>query len=165
LTGHEEEIMYCPKCGRPANESQRFCKGCGTNLLTVSQALSGRDAAVEEQKEFKERLCRFREGVRKVFVGLGLTFFFFFFLRSRALAAIGLLVFFIGLGKMLASMVFASRRLNVEVRVPTEKPVWTDAGQTQREISAPTTLEPPYVTEQTTIPLERPQYGPPERRE
>jgi hypothetical protein len=32
--------MYCPKCGNLANAEQRFCKSCGTDLLSVSQALA-----------------------------------------------------------------------------------------------------------------------------
>jgi len=31
--------MFCPKCGSEAIETQRFCKGCGTNLQVVSDAL------------------------------------------------------------------------------------------------------------------------------
>lgn len=33
--------MFCPKCGSNQNESKKFCTGCGTNLLVVSQALTG----------------------------------------------------------------------------------------------------------------------------
>jgi hypothetical protein len=157
--------MYCPKCGRPAGENQKFCKGCGTNLLAVSQALIGRPLMADEQKEVKDRVCQFREGMRKMFVGIGLTCFFYFFLNSRGLGAIGLLVLFIGLGKMLAAMVFASPRLSLELRVPSEKPVWDSIGQTRRETPMPTALEPPYVTEHTTVPLERSSFVPPERRE
>jgi len=32
--------MFCPVCGRDSNE-RKFCASCGTNLETVSQALSG----------------------------------------------------------------------------------------------------------------------------
>ncbi|MGH9763656.1 MAG: hypothetical protein ACREDR_35765, partial [Blastocatellia bacterium] len=31
--------MFCPKCGVESTESQKFCKGCGTSLQIVSDAL------------------------------------------------------------------------------------------------------------------------------
>jgi predicted lipid-binding transport protein (Tim44 family) len=33
--------MFCPKCGSNQGEGRKFCTSCGTNLLIVSQALSG----------------------------------------------------------------------------------------------------------------------------
>jgi hypothetical protein len=33
--------MFCPRCGRDNSHEQRFCVTCGTNLETVSQALTG----------------------------------------------------------------------------------------------------------------------------
>ncbi|MGH9764624.1 MAG: zinc-ribbon domain-containing protein [Blastocatellia bacterium] len=33
--------MYCPNCGMQTAESATFCRGCGSNLSLVSQALSG----------------------------------------------------------------------------------------------------------------------------
>lgn len=35
--------MFCPTCGKDNPHEQRFCAGCGTNLETVSMALSGRE--------------------------------------------------------------------------------------------------------------------------
>jgi hypothetical protein len=35
--------MFCPVCGRDNASQRRFCASCGTNLETVSQALSGSD--------------------------------------------------------------------------------------------------------------------------
>jgi hypothetical protein len=34
--------MYCPKCGTPNTDNASFCRGCGTNLSLVPQALTGR---------------------------------------------------------------------------------------------------------------------------
>jgi hypothetical protein len=34
--------MFCPKCGSNQGEERKFCTSCGTNLLVVSQALSGK---------------------------------------------------------------------------------------------------------------------------
>lgn len=33
--------MFCPKCGSNQGDSKKFCTVCGTNLLVVSQALTG----------------------------------------------------------------------------------------------------------------------------
>jgi hypothetical protein len=33
--------MFCPKCGSNQGEGKKFCTVCGTNLLIISQALTG----------------------------------------------------------------------------------------------------------------------------
>lgn len=33
--------MFCPKCGSNQGDGKKFCTVCGTNLLIVSQALTG----------------------------------------------------------------------------------------------------------------------------
>lgn len=33
--------MFCPRCGSNQGDGKKFCTGCGTNLLVVSQALTG----------------------------------------------------------------------------------------------------------------------------
>ncbi len=34
--------MYCPKCGAQNADNASFCRGCGTNLSLVPQAMTGR---------------------------------------------------------------------------------------------------------------------------
>lgn len=34
--------MFCPKCGTKNPETGKFCRSCGTDLHTVSQALTGK---------------------------------------------------------------------------------------------------------------------------
>jgi hypothetical protein len=34
--------MFCPKCGIQNPETGKFCRSCGTDLATVSEALSGK---------------------------------------------------------------------------------------------------------------------------
>lgn len=34
--------MFCPKCGKENPETGKFCRSCGTDLGTVSDALSGK---------------------------------------------------------------------------------------------------------------------------
>jgi hypothetical protein len=35
--------MFCPTCGRENAVERKFCASCGTNLVAVFQALSGKD--------------------------------------------------------------------------------------------------------------------------
>jgi len=36
--------MFCPKCGVKNPEAGKFCRSCGTNLSTISDALSGKSS-------------------------------------------------------------------------------------------------------------------------
>jgi hypothetical protein len=42
--------MYCPKCGTQTNDDQKFCRGCGFNLLPVSLMLTGQPAEAIPEK-------------------------------------------------------------------------------------------------------------------
>ncbi len=54
-----------------------------------------------------------------MFSGIGLTlFFYFFFDHSVGFAAIGLMVFFTGLGQVLSAMLFAPPTLRLQWRFP-----------------------------------------------
>jgi zinc ribbon protein len=35
--------MFCPRCGVETAEGQKFCKGCGTSMQVVSDAMAGND--------------------------------------------------------------------------------------------------------------------------
>lgn len=72
--------MFCPNCGANQGESRKFCTVCGTNLLLVSQALTGQlpvaapqqapavNAAVElERQKYVAR------GLRLALIGGGLV--------------------------------------------------------------------------------------------
>jgi len=37
--------MFCPKCGSPTVEGQRFCKACGTNVQLINDALRSGDTS------------------------------------------------------------------------------------------------------------------------
>ncbi len=110
-------MIYCPRCGRPASSMQKFCTGCGLHLLSVLQALAGH-AVTEELKELERRTKALRHGLQEIFSGIGLTLFFYFFFRSVGFAAIGLMIAFIGLGRVLSAMLFSSPALRIEWRVP-----------------------------------------------
>ena len=40
--------MFCPKCGSNQGDGKKFCTVCGTNLLIVSQALTGQLAPPQQ---------------------------------------------------------------------------------------------------------------------
>ncbi|HEX4950757.1 MAG TPA: zinc ribbon domain-containing protein [Blastocatellia bacterium] len=42
--------MYCPKCTTPANDGQRFCRQCGTNLGVIVDAMEGRRGPVDFER-------------------------------------------------------------------------------------------------------------------
>src|SRR5215831_8912793 len=35
----EERLMYCPNCAAQIEETQKYCRSCGTDVSLVSQAL------------------------------------------------------------------------------------------------------------------------------
>lgn len=153
--------MYCPNCGRYAASGQRFCKSCGLNLLAVSQSLSGHVMTAEEQQEHRRRLDEVRHGIRTMITGIGLFFFLPVILKTLG-AAIGALVFFIGLGRVASATVFISPRRTLEFHWPHSSP--EPSHSTSLPMPAPPErLEtmPPSVTEHTTIRLEQPEYRPP----
>jgi hypothetical protein len=39
--------MYCPNCGTEATTDKKFCRSCGTDLITVSRVLTGQLQVVE----------------------------------------------------------------------------------------------------------------------
>ncbi|HXF05351.1 MAG TPA: DUF6249 domain-containing protein [Blastocatellia bacterium] len=173
--------MYCPRCGRPAADRQRYCTGCGTNLLIVSQALEQSPSEREDDKAILARVNQFRHGVHQMFTGIGLALFFLFFFGSMRMAAIGLLIFLIGLGRSISAVLVASPRLMIGVDVPirrgpTEQLTadassagWTPHRSSRREttpssewrtpIASAPPVEPPRVTEHTTLPLQSPEMA------
>jgi hypothetical protein len=53
-------MMYCPSCGKPSSEDQKFCRSCGFNLHTVVQAFAGQRALVEPDANLVQMLEKFR---------------------------------------------------------------------------------------------------------
>jgi hypothetical protein len=39
--------MYCPNCGTEATPDRKFCRSCGTDLITLSRVLTGQLQVVE----------------------------------------------------------------------------------------------------------------------
>ncbi len=76
--------MYCPKCAAPI-EGVKFCRGCGTNVSLVPQALTGRIAdlpteAGHQGARQKKRAATMENAATNFFMGIG------FILVSLAIA-------------------------------------------------------------------------------
>jgi hypothetical protein len=100
-----------------------------------------------------------------MFTGLGLFIFLSVILKVMG-AAIGAMVFFIGLGRVASATVFASPRRTLEFHWPRQSP----EQPTQAPLPMPAPPErletmPPSVTEHTTIRLEQPEYKPPQEKQ
>lgn len=163
--------MYCPKCGSNQSEGKRFCTVCGTNLLVVTQALSGQlppayhPPAVPNPYEI-ERHRDNAKGVKLAIIGGGLVAlkFFSFIISGSSLlhpiSIIGLILLAVGVSKMVASrpvveqmpMPYA-RNETPPMSVGNPQPVFSSAPRTGElgPIPHPT----PSVTEDETRHLPR----------
>jgi hypothetical protein len=110
--------MFCPKCGSNQGEGKRFCTVCGTNLVAVSQALTGQipqpnyyAPPVPHPLEI-ERQREMAKGVRFSIIGGGIVawrfFSFVFFSHFRGSpfgfwTFIGFILLAIGISKIIAS--------------------------------------------------------------
>lgn len=115
--------MFCPKCGSNQGDGKKFCTICGTNLLIVSQALTGQlpqspihyapppvsSLELERQKEM-------RQGITMTVLGGGyivyklISFIFSFpFYGWRSpfgfLSFVAFIFFAVGISKVLSSRV------------------------------------------------------------
>lgn len=118
--------MFCPKCGSNQGGSKKFCTVCGTNLLVVSQALTGQlpQAAVNYVPPMIntheiERHADMRKGITMAVLGGGylvyklISFIFSFpFNGWRSpfgfLSFIAFIVFAVGISKVVAARVTAA---------------------------------------------------------
>jgi len=81
--------MFCPTCGAQQSDTRKFCTSCGTNLLVVSQVLSGRTSGLQQPLAAPppniNELARQRDlarGVKMTVIGgafLAIQFFSFVF--------------------------------------------------------------------------------------
>lgn len=65
--------MFCPKCGQQNPETGKFCRGCGTDLGNVSQALSAQPAQQPVQPQMLSKRghpITYESALRKIFMGL-----------------------------------------------------------------------------------------------
>jgi hypothetical protein len=115
--------MFCPKCGSNQGDGKKFCTGCGTNLLVVSQALTGQLAPPPmnhslPQSRFQpiERESEMKTGIMLAVLGGGyllykiISFIFlapFYGWRSPFgfLGFVAFILFAIGISKIVSSRV------------------------------------------------------------
>ncbi len=62
--------MFCPKCGQQNPESGKFCRGCGTDLGNVSQALTGNLPQARPMLDRKGKPVSWDRAIAKIFTGL-----------------------------------------------------------------------------------------------
>lgn len=67
--------MYCPSCGDKNTDGVKFCRVCGTNLIIVSEALTGKLSEVDLTKVDEVTVSkdqkRLESGVEYIIGGLG----------------------------------------------------------------------------------------------
>jgi len=107
--------MFCPQCGSNQSDDLKFCKGCGTNLQSVKQVLTGRETgekfdwsktwvaemllSEEEQRRRTEererqlgitpevkRYGEIKAGVITSSIGLGVMIFLYIFMQGLVLS-------------------------------------------------------------------------------
>lgn len=62
--------MFCPKCGQQNPETGKFCRGCGTDLGNVTQALTGNLPQAQQMVDRKGKPVSWDRAVAKIFTGL-----------------------------------------------------------------------------------------------
>jgi hypothetical protein len=165
--------MYCPKCATDNIDGTKFCRGCGSNLSLVPQALTGRlPEARSGRRRHRDRdeierggPAVLANGITKAFMGLG---FMCVSLGVFAFAPAGrlwwfwmLIPAFAMLGKGVAEIL--SFKYGPNQVQGTSKPDLSSAAPTGQVppprdafVSQPGPQSgPPSVTEQTTRHLDR----------
>ena len=169
--------MFCPKCATQNADDARFCRGCGTDISLVPQAVSGalaeRIAAAEEVDDRRDHRRRRRgkpsieRAVKNIFMGLafvmiaiaivlrmpgGFTWGYWLFLPAAAMLSkgIGMYLRLQEERKRLVPPVYNPP----QTAVPPPRPA---SALPQRETGE--MIPPPSVTEGTTrhlgVPVER----------
>jgi MFS family permease len=162
--------MYCPNCAAQIEETQKYCRSCGTDVSLVSQALKGQlssRGAVGHSGRLRERRREDKKppsiegAVRAFFTGLGFIFVSFaamafapageiwwFWLLIPAFSCMGA-----GIGQFLKLREQRQQQQGSQFDSMPSQPTFTSPTTRTPEISAPTTsdlLSPTSVTEHTT---------------
>ena len=70
--------MFCPKCGISNPDDGKFCRSCGTDLGTVSDALSGRLAKPGPFTDRKGKPLNYQGAITTFFMGIAFLIVTFF---------------------------------------------------------------------------------------
>ncbi|MEJ7847217.1 MAG: zinc-ribbon domain-containing protein [Pyrinomonadaceae bacterium] len=62
--------MFCPKCGTENPESGKFCRGCGTDLGNITDALSGRLSKSQALIDNKGEPVNYEGPITRMFTGV-----------------------------------------------------------------------------------------------
>ncbi len=62
--------MFCPKCGGQNPDDGKFCRGCGTGLSSVSQALTGNIPQARPMLDRRGKPISYDRAIVKIFTGL-----------------------------------------------------------------------------------------------
>jgi zinc-ribbon domain len=166
--------MYCPNCAAQIEETQKYCRSCGTDVSLVSQALKGqlpsrgpagihlghRERLRERRREDKKPPS-IEGAVRSFFTGLGFVFVSF---AAREFAPAGEIWWFwllipafscmgAGIGQFLKLREQRWQQQGSQFDSMPNQPTFTSPTTRMPEISAPTTSDlasPSSVTEHTT---------------
>ncbi|HEV2859578.1 MAG TPA: zinc-ribbon domain-containing protein [Pyrinomonadaceae bacterium] len=167
--------MFCPKCAAQNVEDAKFCRGCGSDISLVPQALTGhlRDEVPSRHRHRREKTRpTIENAVQSIFMGLAFIFVAF---AAKSWAPAGhiwwfwmFLPAFSMLGRGVAlymRMKEDQRRLAPPAFAPAQQavpPPAYAAGLPARDTGE--IIPPPSVTEGTTrhlgVPVERGQKNP-----
>lgn len=167
--------MFCPKCGSNQADGKRFCTVCGTNLVAVSQALSGQipqpnyyvppvahPLEIERQREMAK-------GVRMSIIGGGivaLKFFSFIFsgiFRGDSLFGpmiiIGFILLAVGVSKIIASRPPNAGTAQATPPQPQREPHSMSQGNPHPVFSAAPPIEAPAPRTSELEPVRQPSVS------
>lgn len=154
--------MYCPKCGTQIIGENKFCRGCGTNLIPVTLLVKGQNWVEAAQKDanFATNISSnkfFQCGISILFMGL-FTTIIFGSLELNKIAGIGSAFIIAGAGILAYPWLpgvmnkefgkYCSKSLT-----PPDSPVNNKRFKTS-EMKA----VPPSITEHTTHKLDESKY-------
>ena len=166
--------MYCPNCAAQIEETQKYCRSCGTDVSLVSQALKGQlpskgDVGIHRGPSGRLRAMRREDkknpsiegAVGSFFTGLGFVFVSFaalifapageiwwFWLFIPAFALMGT-----GIGQFLKLREQRRQQQGAQFDSMPSQPTFTSPTTHMPEISAPATSDSPSpssITEHTT---------------
>jgi hypothetical protein len=162
--------MYCPNCGAPNSDTQKFCRACGANISLVPQAMAGQlpELRARKRRGGSDREPGLASAIAALFSGIGFlsvaAAVYFFAPAGRIWWFWMLIPAFSMLGKGVAQIITLKKSLPAPPSLtPTELPI-QDGKRTLSLKYAPSNLAPkeqalprntspvwpPSVTESTT---------------
>ena len=160
--------MFCPNCAAQIEETQKYCRSCGTDVTLVSQALKGQlpdrprhSGHLRERRHGGKKPPSIEDAVQTFFSGLG---FAFVSLCAREFAPAGKIWWFwllipafscmgAGIGQYLKLRDQRQQQQGSQLDSMPGQPTFTSPTSRMTETSAQTTSDPPApssITEHTT---------------